>query len=275
MKQLSSRQNLKVQVLVAGYTHVGTGWKYHTHRPAYNRLYYIKSGHGFVEIDGVRYLPEQEQLLLVPAGAGVSFGTLPGKETFTKYWMHFDVRLGETPLFDLISVPWLLQVDDADFVQERFRAILEGENEKDSLSAVLRQQAAVMELLAWILDQHPLERHMDTSSQMLETVLKFIHENAVEKISVEKLSRMAGVHPNHFIKVFHKQIGTTPRQYINKLRMERAKELLLQEECTIGEVASQVGFNDESYFSRAFKKYMGRTPREFRRETISTHLLED
>ncbi|MCR5005701.1 MAG: AraC family transcriptional regulator [Clostridiales bacterium] len=274
MKPLNPGQNLKVQVLVAGYTHVGTGWKYHMHRPSYNRLYYIRSGHGFVEINGVRYLPGQGQLLLVPAGARVSFGTLPGKDTFTKYWMHFDARLGDTPLFDLISVPWLMQVEDPAFVLAHFQTILDGEKNKEDFPSVLRQQAAVMEFIAWILDQHPVDRAYGVGTGKLDAILAFIHENIGEEISVGMLSQMIGLHPNHFIKVFHMQMGTSPGQYINKLRLEQAKELLLQEDLTIREVASLVGFRDESYFSRAFKKYIGRTPREYRRESLCTHLME-
>ena len=263
-------ENLRIRVLVAGFTHVHANWKYRAHRPSYNRLYYVKSGYGFVEINGVRYLPEKEEMLLVPAGAKVSFGTLPGKETFTKYWIHFDARLGETPLFDILSVPYLTSVHAPEFITGCFQKILASEQKKEDLSSILYQQSAVLDLIAWIIEQQPTSSRQQTATGRFDTILAYIQNHFLEKITVEDLSQMAGLHPNHFIKVFRGQIGTSPGQYINKLRIDKARELLVEETYTIGEIASMTGFHDESYFSKTFKKYIGRTPREYRREMLSS-----
>jgi len=82
-----------------------------------------------------------------------------------------------------------------------------------------------------------------------------------------KMSKVAvkfNISPSHFSTIFHQELGITYRDYLSKIRINHAKELLGTTNLKCSEVAYQCGFNDSHYFSYVFKKKTGLTPQQFR-----------
>ena len=98
----------------------------------------------------------------------------------------------------------------------------------------------------------------------LRRVSAFVEAKIGESITLDDLARVAGVSRFHFHRQFRKALGMTPREYIVRTRIERAKRLLVESELTVGEVAGAVGFVDQSHFSNVFRKVVSMTPRSFR-----------
>ena len=78
------------------------------------------------------------------------------------------------------------------------------------------------------------------------------------------LAGIAGVHPVHLSREFHKHFHMTIGEYIRKRRIEHASELLSNSELSMAEIASTCGFSDQSHFCALFKKHSGMTPAKFR-----------
>jgi len=95
-------------------------------------------------------------------------------------------------------------------------------------------------------------------------VLSYIHSNYQDDIMVEQLANIAGLSPYHFIRWFKHLTSTTPHEYLINYRLKKAKELLINTDDSIEQIACQCGFNSASHFCRCFKKEVGVTPREFR-----------
>jgi len=92
---------------------------------------------------------------------------------------------------------------------------------------------------------------------------KYIDEHYTECIQIRELAKMCRFSESHFRRIFYNCHGCSPNEYKLKKRIEKAKDLLLTEEMTVGEVSLAVGFEDANYFSRIFKKQTGKTPREY------------
>ncbi|WP_127582724.1 AraC family transcriptional regulator [Paenibacillus koleovorans] len=100
-------------------------------------------------------------------------------------------------------------------------------------------------------------------AEQVERTIQWLRLQYAQPISIQQISQALGYHRTHLSKMFKQYTGMAPMQYLLKIRMDRAK-LLLQEELTIEQVASSVGFADALYFSKQFKKWFGVTPTDFR-----------
>lgn len=89
---------------------------------------------------------------------------------------------------------------------------------------------------------------------------KYIGENIGENITLEKASRISNISRCYLSSLFKKETGDAFVDYVNKVKMERAKTLIRDHGLKIYEAAERVGISDESYFSKLFKKYMGFSP---------------
>ena len=98
----------------------------------------------------------------------------------------------------------------------------------------------------------------------LRRVVAYIDARLGSPISLDDLANVAGVSRFHFHRQFRKSIGVTPREYVLRARIERAKGLLTESDLTVGEVSGAVGFADQSHFSNIFRRLTAMTPRSFR-----------
>lgn len=99
----------------------------------------------------------------------------------------------------------------------------------------------------------------------LRLVLDYIQEHLAEDISLDTLAKVAGLSPFHFARLFKRSVGTAPHQYLIRRRVERARELLLTTQTEIAEIATQVGFCDQSHLTSHFKRVYGIAPGAFLR----------
>jgi AraC-like DNA-binding protein len=98
----------------------------------------------------------------------------------------------------------------------------------------------------------------------LRRVVAYVDARLGGPISLDDLANVAGVSRFHFHRQFRKSVGVTPREYVLRARIERAKGLLTESDLTVGEVSGAVGFADQSHFSNIFRRLTAMTPRGFR-----------
>ncbi len=95
-------------------------------------------------------------------------------------------------------------------------------------------------------------------------VIQYLHANFAENLSSEQLADMAGLSVSHFDRRFRHAFGTSPRQYLVRVRVEHAAKLLLETDHTVSEIAHTCGFYDHAHFSRSFRRIMSRSPSQYR-----------
>ena len=103
------------------------------------------------------------------------------------------------------------------------------------------------------------------SNSPLWEALNFINNHYTEDVLVEKLAAQSGYSTVHFINVFKKYYGHTPKAYISLLRLNQAQQLLTESDRTVNEVASLCGFSDALYFSRFFREHFNVSPSVYRK----------
>ncbi len=100
----------------------------------------------------------------------------------------------------------------------------------------------------------------------LQKTLNYIHDHADETLTLKNMASMSGTSPTYFCQLFKHETGMTFLQYLNDLRIQNACKLLRESGSNITEICYKVGFNDYSHFSRLFKKHIGKSAAEFRKQ---------
>ena len=98
----------------------------------------------------------------------------------------------------------------------------------------------------------------------LALAMKYITNNYANDITLEKTANEVNISSSYLSHLLHDGLGTTFTEYISKLRVEKAKELLVGTDFSISEIAEKVGIPDANYFARVFKKYVGISPNKIR-----------
>lgn len=131
--------------------------------------------------------------------------------------------------------------------------------------AVEMSSAVHRYLLSYAHDVHL--QNPDSYHKVIERTKDFIQEKYAEKLSLERVAREAGVSACYLSKLFKKEEGMNFKQYVIKVRMEKAKFLLGAGKMNIGEVARACGYAEAGYFCRIFRQYWGVLPKEFQTHT--------
>lgn len=124
------------------------------------------------------------------------------------------------------------------------------------------------EAIDWFGYKYPNELVFDdgsgTTNSAIRDTERFINENYDEKITIQDIADEVYLTPQYLCKVFKDETGTTINNYITDLRMEKAKDLLMNRNLKLYEIAAKVGYRDPNYFTRVFKRYFKMSPSEYR-----------
>ena len=101
--------------------------------------------------------------------------------------------------------------------------------------------------------------------EQMKAVIEYIDDNFSKQLTLDELSHVAGLSTRYFCSFFKEFTGRTCFDYINSVKMENAAIMLSDRDRSITEISYAAGFEDASYFSRLFKKYMNQSPREYRK----------
>jgi len=112
----------------------------------------------------------------------------------------------------------------------------------------------------------------DASHKKLMKMLEWIRIHSTEDISVQDVAEQFTYNKDYLTRFFKKHMGMSMQEYIHSLKIAKAKDMLYQSSLSIKEIAYALGFQDEKYFMKLFKRLEDLTPTEFRRAYYRTHL---
>ena len=132
------------------------------------------------------------------------------------------------------------------------------------------------ETLATAIAVHLVRHHSSTGAvhmpagglapAQFRRAVDHMHSHLGQDLSLQSIAEAAGLSTFHFSRLFKRSAGLSPHQYLIRLRLERARELLLRSRASMAEIALQSGFCDQSHFAMHFKRVYGVTPKAFTRK---------
>lgn len=230
-----------------------------------NKLYFVTEGGCFVTIREKTYMLQPGDLLFIPADVFHSYSSHPEKP-LKKFWMHFDLY-PDAVLEEMAKLPNLVHVE-GEVYQEILELFLHLVRcyQSGYLTDRLEAKASGMRLLAQYLRLSAPDgiSVFEEREAALTELLAYIRRNLAMPLSNRELAEVIHLHPTYFCRWFRDKIGAAPQQYILQLRLEEAKRLLEKSDCSIGQIANQVGMQNPGHLSHAFRRYYALSPTEYR-----------
>lgn len=281
--------NLQVEqmhplVLNVGLAVHNADWNWKNVNSPFTRLYYVTEGSAQIELPDGIYTLSPKHMYFIPA---FTIHTNICKSNFVHYYLHiyedhysdndwldhwkFPVEIEATDL-DLALFKRLCEINPHMTLQKSDPTTYDNnptlmqnliKNRQRAFCDKVESRGIVFQLLSRFFKQGQSKIEME-DNRIAKTVL-YIRKHLNETIELEKLAEISCLSKDHFIRLFKKELGTTPLQYINQKKIEKAQLLLITEELAVKEIAFQLAFDDYSYFNRLFKKTTGVTPQEYRR----------
>lgn len=235
----------------------------HPPRKDYQLIYMHRGCLHYFDNDGTAHIAPQGSFVLYKPYEHQEF-YITSEEEADKYWCHFgglsvDTLLETYGLTDKRVIPLP--------PKKRYRqlfVLMRTALENNSEYKVNLCSLYVHELIATIGDALKSQNGQLSYPKSFAYTLDYINNNYYEKITIEKLVTLGTTNSKTLTRQFLKYTGVPPIKYLNNLRIEKSKILLLQTEHKINEIALAVGFQDPLYFSSVFHSATGLSPREYR-----------
>lgn len=131
----------------------------------------------------------------------------------------------------------------------------------------LMATAAFMQIVGYLSRCYARARNSDSRALLrIGAAIGHLEANYHMPLQVAQLARMAHMSDRSFVRSFQAAMGSSPIAYLIQLRLNRGAALLRQTDLSVTEVAYRAGFSDSNYFTRQFRRWLGQTPCQFRRQ---------
>lgn len=227
-------------------------------------------GCGTLTINDSPYLVTKGKIFLIKPQSMIDLSDLTKEFRFYKIaFTAFQLKQGALSLY--LGPIFSEEVEYTLYPNTRFIRLTEDLPNLD----YLKQQGALYELLN-LLFEHQL--HMNYQLTMTKAVgetINYIYSYYQQPLTVKKLAELAHIAQWQYSTIFQTLTGKKPLDYITDLRLTKAKELLLQTNEPLKDIAQRVGFEDEYYFNRRFRQVVGIPPKQFARQSKQKTVVKD
>jgi AraC-like DNA-binding protein len=271
-------------LLNIGYLEMNADWHWQNVCSPFARIYYLSEGKAELQIGGKVQTLLPGHLYLIPPFTKHSTACT---QAFSHYYIHFyESNFRKESIFDTYNFP--IEVESGLLDLQLIRRLNEinpnrelrqldpeiydnmptfsryiADNSRLPLHSMIETQGILLQLLARFFERSSIKAV--SSDTRINKCLQYIHQNMDKNIRVSQLAGIACISEDHFIRLFRRELHTTPLQYIQLKKIEKAQQLLLTTNMPVKDIALELSMENTSYFNRIFKAYLHTTPTEYRK----------
>jgi len=278
-------ESMNLMLLNVGRAQHNADWNWKDVSSPFIRIYYVLEGEATIHLaeHNVRLLPRH--LYFIPAYTIHSYEC---HGLFVHYYLHvYEGFKNEMNLQEVYELP--IEVEGSEVAAQLFEHLCNrlpearlphsDPNSYDTSAQTSDYVQRYRDMALWekmelrgamlMIMSHFIRQakpRVWTQDERMKRVLEYVHSHISDSINIEQLADVACITKPYFIRLFKHEFGFPPVQYINRKKVERAQLLLFTTDKAVKEVAFILGFSDQNYFIRLFRKLTGITPQEYRRK---------
>ena len=245
-------------------------WKSNIHTHHFTELFYVIKGSGEFQIEDKRIPVKEADLIII-----------------NPHIEHTEYSSEDSPMeFIAISIEGMNFNFEEQFPGQNYALyhcehmkhnlmglirllINEADMEKDNYEIVCKNVIEVLVIYLMRQQNLHLQQSLDTKmSKECGTAKRYIDQNYMENITLDLLAELTHMNKFYLVHSFTKYTGLSPINYLTQKRIQIAMDLLASTDYSIAQVASNVGFSSQSYFSQVFRKALGMTPVQYRKKQL-------
>ena len=262
---LSIKKNADMEAILFGREDCAPSHGYGPTLRPYHLFHFVTRGRGSLKIDGETFTLNAGDAFLIPAEQ-MSYYEASEDDPWSYAWV------GLTGLRAAQYIRQILEV-----TPERY--VIRGLDTKKYAAAI--EKAATLhgtspgnyfcsgmvlyELFSFFASDLPELGNGIRAPSLAARVKFYLDAKYTEKLRIDELAARFGVHPNHLSRLFRERYHTSPKQYLQTLKLEKAARMLTETDVPVALVAESLGFDDQHAFSKLFKKYWGIPPLAYRK----------
>ena len=268
------KQTDDIYMTLCGIEQCVSGYRFITgDRPAYH-LHTILSGKGTLCVEGQETELKEGQMFLTKPGEEAWYRA-DDKEPWQYCWIAFDGNLAEKYVMNA-GFGKGINYRNCQLNYQRYANLVKKILDKPEMTLAndIHRLAVLLEYIAYAVEDYQSsvqgERRgkTDYTDSYVEYALNYIRENfATAKVS--DVAHNIGIHRSYLTSIFRKKLGISPQEYMMRVKLERARLLLLNSNAPVQEVSQMVGYENPLTFSKCFKNRYGMSPRAFRIENAA------
>ncbi|HWI47408.1 MAG TPA: AraC family transcriptional regulator [Rummeliibacillus sp.] len=240
----------------------------------HHELAFFTEGKGSFTINGKRY-PIKGGMLIYICPNVQHFFEIDDEEPVDIQTIHFsyasinfnDSKWDIQNNTDMLPLQFVQVLKDYYQISDLFKKLVDSWNSKlpgyEFITKTLLQQ-----LFIAIYQNIKKQNKNYSTSLKVEKVIHYMHQNVNTKVTLTDLAEVVQLSSTYLSRIFKDTTGYSVIGYFNKIKMDKAKELMIEGNHKVKEVAQALGFTDEFYFSRIFKKMEGVSPSEFNSKNV-------
>lgn len=231
-------------------------------------IHYIREGCGHCIIDGKQYHLHKHQGFLIQPGQ-IAYYETEGKSDWKYCYIGFDGTKAKSYLEQahLTKENPIFTFKLGDSLSEAVKQLIDVEN--DLYIRETSQMSLIFKFISLLIEN---SENRDISSQYtgdrsdyyIETATTYMINNYSKKISMEDVAKHVGLNSSYLGSLFKTQLSISPKEFLQRYRVERACKLMNNHMLTIGDISRSVGYEDQLQFSKVFKKVTSVSPKKYR-----------
>lgn len=245
----------------------------------------IKSGEVCIQINGEEIVLQENDGIfinsgvihqMIAIGTGSSYHSITFPQSFLGFFSNSRLEINYVnPYTEQLVLPYIILTSNVTWQKNALTNLWEIEKiylDTSEQKVAWQYQIATLIVQTWLTIIQSLEfipkKAISQKSYLhferIQTMLRFIHENYAESISLADIAQSASISSSECTRTFKKFTHTTPYKYLINYRIKRSLDLLLMATSPISEIALNVAFNQTSHFIKEFKKQFGYPPKQYK-----------